>query len=124
MLETSIGDLLDRAFDLREERKRLEALAEAVKKNETAALEEVLARLSKDQINGARGKKCSAFLEEKDVPQVADWSAFYAHIQKTGDFDLLQKRPGEKACQARWEAGEKLPGVVPFHLIKVSLRVR
>jgi hypothetical protein len=122
--ETPIGDLLDRAWELRETRKLLEAQVADIEKQEKAALEEVLNRLSKDQINGARGTRCSAFLDEKDVPQVKDWSAFYKYIQTTGDFDLLQKRPGEKACALRWENGEQLPGVEKFHVVKVSLRTR
>ena len=121
---TPIGDLLDFAFDLREKRKVLEREAEEIGKQEKAALEEVMGRVQKDQISGLRTAKCSAFLDEKDVPQIVDWSAFYKHIQETGDFDLLQRRPGEKACQSRWENGEKLPGVEKFHLVKISLRTR
>jgi hypothetical protein len=65
-----------------------------------------------------------ARLEGKNLPQIESpeaWATFYAHILATGQFDLLQKRFGERACQERWENGEAIPGVKKFYKIDIKL---
>ena len=48
-------------------------------------------------------------------------SSTCAHIRKTKDFSLLQRRLAAPAIKERWEAGKKVPGVEPFAILKVSV---
>lgn len=92
------------------------------------------------EINTRRG---TARFVSKDVPvsdpDAGGWEATYAyivetairdfignsrislnpkhlakHIANTGFWDILHKRLGEKACAARWEEKQKIPGVKQF----------
>jgi hypothetical protein len=75
----------------------------------------------RQDLEGARGKLAQVTRSEKPVPKVTDWDALYAHIKKTGAFELLQKRPTESAFAERWDAGKSVPGTEKF--TKVSLSV-
>jgi hypothetical protein len=48
---------------------------------------------------------------EKDVTNVKNWDEVWAFIQKTGSFDLLQKRLNDKAAKERFENDDAVPGV-------------
>jgi hypothetical protein len=58
----------------------------------------------------------------KDKPVVSDWAAFYAHVQNTGDFDLMHRRVADAAVAERWENKQEVPGVgrFPVETITVS----
>lgn len=120
-LPKTLGESIDAALAVRTARKELEAVIKQMESDETRIEEHIIASFKKSEIEGARGKHGTATLKEKDVPKVVDWDAFYAHIRKTGSFELLQRRPGEGACQERWEAKESIPGVEKFH--KVDLHI-
>jgi len=47
----------------------------------------------------------------KDEPTVTDWPTLYAHIRKTGEFELLERRLGKVAVKERWEDAKQVPGV-------------
>jgi hypothetical protein len=51
---------------------------------------------------------------------VEDWPKLYAHIKKTGEFELMQRRLGETAVKERWDADKQVPGVGRFTAKKVS----
>jgi hypothetical protein len=57
--------------------------------------------------------------EPVQEPIVEDWPKLYAHIKKTGDFSLLEKRIGKAAVKEQWENGKKLPGVGSFPVWKL-----
>ena len=120
----TLGACIDLGFSLREKRKALEAQAEKVSEEEAALAEYILEQFKDQKIDGARGKKGLASFVPKKVPVIdidlGGWPALYKHIQKSGDFELLQKRLGEKAVQERWDAGKAIPGVKPF--IKKQLK--
>ncbi len=120
-LPKTIGACIDLLVAARRERKRREQTVEEAKSEESRIEEHILRSFEKQKINGARGKLGSATLKEKDVPHIVDYEALCAHIKKTGAWDLLQQRPGERACQARWEVGEEVPGVEKFHKLDLTL---
>ena len=45
---------------------------------------------------------------------------FYAHLKKTGDFELLNRALNRAAVNERWAAHKQVPGVGKFHVKKVS----
>jgi len=49
------------------------------------------------------------------------WDKLYAWIKKTGSFDCLQKRLGEKAIGDRIAAGVVVPGVTKFPIERVKV---
>lgn len=105
---------LDLALQWRE--KRAERLA---KQKEVDALEEVEKALKKqvmDALSKAKNKAISNGerlfqLVTKPEPTVENWPALYKHIQKTGEFELLERRPNRGSIKERWELGKKVPGV-------------
>jgi hypothetical protein len=54
----------------------------------------------------------------------SDWPALYAHIQKTGEFDLLYKRISSKAAGDRDSNNELPPGIKRDTFIKLKLKAR
>lgn len=44
-------------------------------------------------------------------PSPEDWGKIWKHIQKTGEFELVQRRLNNTAIKERWELGVKIPGV-------------
>jgi hypothetical protein len=116
-----IGSCIDNLVALRSKRKEVEREAESIKDQEKALEEHLLREFGKAALDGARGSKGSAKIDEKDTPRVTDWEAFYAYIHKNKAWELLQKRPGERACQERWEENEEIPGVEKFKVIKLTI---
>jgi hypothetical protein len=117
----SLGGRIDRLQTLDEQR---DALMMKVKELETeySALErELIDSIPKADLQGAFGKTASVKLDMRQVPTAQDWDKLYAHIKKTGAFDLLQKRLSTTACKDRWEAKRAIPGVEPFTVIKLKL---
>ena len=72
------------------------------------------------------GKLGSVVVETKDklvVDTAGDgWTKLYKWITKTGNFDCLQRRLGEKAVQDRLDAGEKIPGITTFPVETVKVK--
>lgn len=105
---------LDLALQWREKRAERLALAKQVE-----ALEEVEKALKQKLIENLRKAKNKAVsngerlfqLVVKDEPTIEDWPAFYKHIQKTGEFELLERRVNRGSVKERWQVGKKVPGV-------------
>lgn len=117
----SMGRCADFYNDVRSLRLAMEKEMETVKAREHQIREHIIANLSKSDDTGASGLKYRAQIVMKDVPRAMDWSKVHAYIQKSGRFDLLQKRLGEKAVMDTFEAGEQIPGVEVVHVPDVSI---
>lgn len=117
----NLGSCIDLLFEMREERIKLQRLAEEMSKKETELNEHILQAFSKTDLEGARGKLATCSIKRSKVPTVDDWEKFYKYVQKNGAFDLLQRRVSAEACRARWEQDVVIPGVKTFDVIKLSL---
>lgn len=117
----SMGRCADFYNDVRTLRLAMEKEMEAVKAREHQIREHIIANLSKSDDSGASGLKYRAQIVMKDVPRATDWAKVHEYIQKTGRFDLLQKRLGEKAVADTWESGVQIPGVECVHVPDVSI---
>lgn len=107
-------------IELRKARKGLEQQA-GVLKAEQDALEEFLReQFTKSDLRQVKTRAGTISLSEKDVPRAQDWDKIHEHILKTKEFDLLQKRLGEKACQLRWDDGKEIPGVEKYHDARIK----
>jgi hypothetical protein len=118
------GALADWLYDLRQARGVLGTV--------TAAFEDVLPAIIKGiddhfvktlkvgESSGVQGMRSRVQVTDTPIPQVADWEKFYAHIKKTGNFELLNRAVNRAAVKERWEQKRQVPGVTAFHAKTVS----
>jgi hypothetical protein len=117
----SLGDCADKYYELKEQRLKAEKVAKAIEEEEKAYKEHIIENLPKSSLTGAMGKIACAKIVAKIIPQVEDWEKLYAHIKKTGDFDLLGRTVSKSGVESRWEAKKKVPGVGTFQTVTISL---
>lgn len=117
-----IGTKVDRLFKLKEEKKKAETSVKKISEKINSLEKEIFNSLKEENLEGAMGKVAKISISKSTYPSVENWDKFYKYIQKTGDFDLLQRRPSTQAYRSRLEDGEKIPGVTPFTKISMNLR--
>jgi len=117
----SIGACADRVYELRESRKAAQKLVDVIEDEEKALKEHIINTLPKSEASGASGKLANVKVVTKEVPQVKDWDAFYKHIKKTGDFDLMGRTISKTAIEMRLEAKKKVPGIEMFNVVSLSI---
>jgi hypothetical protein len=119
-----LGELVDMHKTASVDRLKLDKESEAHKAVETASEQLVIAQLRAQEISAAGGSKIRVALNPvKYAPQIADWTKFYNYIKTTGDFSLLERRPGKAAIAERWEDGVMVPGVEKFPVYTLSKSV-
>jgi len=117
----TLGACADKIYELRDKRLVAQKLVDAIEAEEKALKEHVINTLPKSEATGVAGKMARATVVTKKVPQVEDWEAFYKHIKKTGDFDLLNRAVSKSAVESRWEAKKVIPGVKAFTAVTLSI---
>lgn len=75
----------------------------------------------RDDQRGVTGKYARVEIKSKEYGSVQDWDKFYKHIQKKGEFDLLNKAVNQRAVKERWEQRKEVPGLDKFTKKVVSL---
>lgn len=76
-------------------------------------------------LEGAKGKAGQVSITRNVVPQVEDpsaWEKVFKYIIKTKDFSVLQKRLGTTHVKDLWNDGKKIPGIVPYTKVGLSVR--
>jgi hypothetical protein len=116
----SMGACADMLFELRAQRLDADKVAAALKARETALINHIVETMPADS-NGGVGKHHTAKIEKKTKYNVVDWPAYWAYVAKNKAWDLLQKRIGEQALQARIDDGKVVPGIDKFTVKTVSL---
>lgn len=123
-----IGTKIDQLYKLKmqieeanKEVKKAEAKVDKLKQRYSVKEEEIFNTFDKQSLEGAAGKLARINVSRQEVPTVKNWTALYAHIKKTGEFDLLQRRPSTAACRERWKEGKKVAGVNKFIKLSLSL---
>lgn len=111
----------DMLYSTQIERLKIAKEVAKLEDKEKALKAHIIANLPKSEATGVAGKLARVQITSKFVPSVTDWPAFYAHIKKTNGFDMLQRRPAEKAIQDRWDAKKAVPGIEPFNVLGVSV---
>jgi hypothetical protein len=117
----TMGRVADLYNDVRQHRLAMEKEVEPVRARETELREYLIANLSKSADTGAAGLRYRAQIVSKDVPRAMDWPAVHAFIQKSGRFDLLQKRLGETAVKDMVADGQTIPGIEMVKVPDVSI---
>lgn len=107
---STIGALADEYADVRQRRLDLDKEAAAVKEREMEIHNYILSALAESTDTGASGKHHRVQLVMKERFNAADWPTLHKHIQKTGMFELLQKRLADTAVKEYREVNN---GVLP-----------
>ena len=116
----TMGACADRLYEVRQERLAQQKIVDQLQAEESALREHIINSLPKTD-TGASGQVARVSVVTKRVPQVADWDEFYKFIKKTGQFDLMQRRPSDAAIKERWENGKEVPGVDHHQVVTISL---
>lgn len=139
-LPKSLGKCVDMYAEWRAKRLAEAKDVDAIKTVENGIREHIIQNLPKGD-TGAVGTDYKAIASNDLIYQVEDWDKFYAHLKKTGEFDLLnralnqaavkervddQVRPSGKKGEGCGKKGEgwepKLPpGVKKFVIVKLSV---
>jgi len=116
------SDIIKSLVEVRDERQRISARdKELIDKWRSLELE-LLGRLDEQGMLKASTLAGTASITETVLPQVVDWDAVFEHIQETGDFYLLQKRPAAAAFRELIQAGQSVPGMEVYTKRAISLR--
>jgi hypothetical protein len=119
-LPKTMGACADLLYETREKRLAAQKIVDDLAKQEAAVREHIINNLPKTD-TGASGKRARVSVVTKQVPQVKDWDKFYAHVKKTGQFELMQRRLADTAIRERWDNGKQVPGVEAFGVVSVSM---
>lgn len=123
-LPKTIGALTDLGRKLEQDRiakqREFDAEIAEMKSKEAEVEAAILDYCEKNKVGKVSGSEATATFNKNPIPTVKDWDAFYKHIRETGEFDLLEKRPGKLAYKARLEAGQRVPGCETFWKKSIS----
>jgi len=132
-LPKSLGACVDLDHRLRTARLDADKLVKAQKAEEDQVKDHIINNVPKGDA-GAVGKEYKGIVYTAPSYQVEDWDKFYAHIKKTGEFDLLNRALNQAAVQERVDAQERPrgkrgenwkpklpPGVKLFTVVKLSV---
>lgn len=117
----ALGACADLLYELKAQRSAAQKAVDEIEDHEKAIKEYIINTLPKSEASGVAGRVARVSVVIKELPQVEDWDKFYAHIKKTGSFELLSKALGRTAIVERWDAGKAVPGVAKFNAVSVSL---
>ncbi len=132
----TLGQACDALWQLREDKRELEAkvkaIDEQIKGNEklkTTGLEGLIFGLLDGQdTRKAEGRRASVSIGEAVVANTEDWTEFMTFVAagKRGDkgayLHLVQKRVSDPAYRELLDLGIKVPGLVPFTKRTLNLR--
>lgn len=121
VLPSKAAQCADLLYRTREARLAVQRHCEVLERAENKLREYFIENLGKSDATGIAGAVARVQIEVKLVPQVADWTALYAYVKRTGAFELLQRRLKEEAVKERWDDHKQVPGVTTFNAKKVRV---
>ena len=117
----TIGACVDALYELRAKRLEGQKQVDLVKAQEAELEDHIIETFGKAEIGGAKGQVATASIKTTVTATIVDWDTFIAHVAKTKDWELVQKRAGVTAVKERWDDGKEVPGVEPLSKISLSL---
>lgn len=121
-LKGTTGAIIDQLWAAREEKRNLESQVKEVEQTIKKIEEMLMTRLDAEGMDKATGKKASVSITTSVVADVQDWDLLYPYIAKNKFWHLLQKRVSDPSVRELWDAGKKVPGVLPFTRKKLNVR--
>lgn len=117
----TLGACIDALYAARALRLEQEKAIEGMKAQERELKQQIMAQLSADKIDGAKGKIATAAIMHKRVPVVLDWPTFWAFARKDKLGVYVQKRIAAEATRELFDAGKEVPGAVLEDVFDLSL---
>ncbi len=117
----SLASLADRLYKIKALKAELAAKVKVLDDERIELEARLINELPKDSSTGVQGKLARVSLIIKEVPQAEDWDKIRAYIRKTGDWEILTKSLKSSHIQDIWDDGKKVPGIVAFDKVTVSL---
>lgn len=117
----TLGAQIDKLATLRAERLAAEKRVEAMKSDESALREVILAHLARERMAKGSGKLATASAVTKVVGKVEDWAKVWEFAKANDAPDLFQRRLNNKAWLDRLETGTRVPGVERETVVELSL---
>jgi hypothetical protein len=130
----TLAQCADRLYLVREERLGQDRSSKVLKEEENTLKERIIEELPKSDASGIAGKVARVAVKTDTIQQVNDWTAFYDWVldeaikhrrKKTGlehsVFDMFYRAINQSAVEERIERGEKVAGIGPFKVVKVSI---
>lgn len=119
--------IVARLYDIKDTRAALNKKSDDLSTEADALKLELIARLKKTgaaAVNATLedGRQASATITMRSTGKMMDWTVLRAHILKTGEIDLLEKRLAVGAARERWQQGLKVPGVERVDEEDISLK--
>jgi len=118
----NLGSMIDRLYELNVRKRELAAeqkvLGEQIEELEKVVLE----GLDQQGLRLGRGRLASVSVSESAVPQIEDWDKAVQYMKDNDAFHLLERRVAIAGWRELHEAGETVPGTVPFTKRKASVR--
>lgn len=106
---------------LQTKRLDLQKEVDALKAEEAKQTDALIQALTEVGATSIGGQTVRATIVHGSVPAIMDWDAVQAHIATTNAWDLVRRQLVDTAVQARWDAGEVIPGVGARTVVKLSL---
>lgn len=117
----TLGETIDRLYDTRQERLKLQNEVGALKSNEAEIRAQILELLAAGGMAKASGMVATASIKKNIEPITADWEKIHAFIRQENRFDLIQKRLSAPAWRGLLEAGILVPGTEQVEVQDLSL---
>ena len=120
----TLGGMIDRAFELREYRRKLAAEDKALGEDLKHVEQQIIDKLDAEGTDRGASKKASVSISETEEPDVVDWDAFCAFAKRTGNMHLFQRRVSAPAWrELRAKKKSEVPGLEVFKKRSLNLRV-
>lgn len=134
-----LGDVIDRLYELREEKATAANVVKQCGEAETALRLHAMEKFGKAKLTGARGKLAQCSIVESVVPNVDDWDALYGWIaapllkvakganvkdaleRVKERLVIFQRRLSTEAWTEFMNAKQPVLGTKPFNMTKLSL---
>src|SRR5574343_374887 len=118
----SIGPTVDRMYELREAKRKLEAEIKELETVYSELEEQLIEKLEAEGSDKGAGRKASVSITRSVVGNVTDWDKVHAFIKKTGYTHLYRKQLNDASLRELFEQGKKVPGCEPFTKVRLNLR--
>lgn len=118
----TLGACIDKMWQLREDKRALDAQIKAVEADIKALETDMFGLLDAQDTRKAEGKHASVSVNESVVCNVEDWDALWPWIAKNKFFHLVQKRVSDPGIRELWALGKVIPGTQPFTKRTLSLK--
>lgn len=120
-ISSHLPDLIDQYLSTRASRLALDKEVEVLKETEEVLKNTIISKMKETDLTAAGGAIGLVKLKTVEEPVCNDWSALYAHIATTGEFDLLHRRLTGAAVKLRWEENVEIPGVGKTQIEKLNI---